>query len=154
VKPGVPARVSRAASPVLRAPAPSSSPLPVATKTCTCGGLGDGHGLAGGEAAAPQHGAALVDADGALVALPAGQRHQPAGGERIVEVELLVAGGDAGRVGQHPHLQEVHRLVRAGVELAVANAGAGAHPLREAGVQHAVVAFAVAVFEPSRRAPR
>ena len=90
-------------------------------------------GRAGGEPTAPQHGIALMDRDRAVVALARGDRHQPAAGECVVDVALLVAGLDAGGVGQHPHLHEVDRLAVARVHLAVADAAPGRHALGEPG---------------------
>ena len=55
---------------------------------------------------------------------------------------LLVAGRDAAPLGQDPDLEEVHRLGRRRVELAVHDAGAGAHPLHVAGADHRAGAHA------------
>ena len=109
--------------------------------------VGDRDRLAGAEAADREHGVALVDRDRALVSLARRDDDEAAAGERVVEVALLVARLDALRVGEHPHLHEVDVGGRAGVHLRVADAAARAHALREAGVDHAVGAGAVAVRE-------
>ena len=101
--------------------------------------------LTGMEAADGEHRVALVDRDRTLVPLARRHHHEAAAGERVVEVSLLVARLDAVRVGEHPHLHEMHVGGRAGVHLRVADARARAHPLGEAGVDHAVGAGAGAV---------
>jgi hypothetical protein len=79
--------------------------------------------------------------------MPGGHRDEPADEQRVVDLELLVAGGDPALVGQDPHLDEVHgvavgiaALQAPGVVLlAVQDPGAGAHPLGQSGVDDAVV---------------
>ncbi len=63
---------------------------------------------------------------------------------------LLVARPDAFGLGQKPDLQQVHRLLFGGVELAVHDAGAGAHPLPLVRADDLAVAHAVAVLQPAR----
>jgi hypothetical protein len=75
-----------------------------------------------------------------------------------------MAGGDAGLVRHHPHLDEVHRIGVRGVGrtgtgrtgtsqppgvvlLAVQDAGACAHPLGQAGVDHAGVALGILMHQ-------
>ena len=77
----------------------------------------------------------LVDVQGAVGAVGRGRRPPLvllAGG---VERLLFVAGRQSGSLGQQPNLVQVDRLGRRRVELAVANAGAGGHPLEFAGPQ-------------------
>ena len=72
VNTSAPESVRRTASPVASSPTSSSDPLPTATKRWTCGASGTVTDFAWLQATAPQHRVALVDVDGALVALAAG----------------------------------------------------------------------------------
>ena len=75
--------------------------------------LGQLHRLAGPQPGGVEGGVAVADADGrgTLVAVhPRGHGHQPAREQLAVDLQLLVAGGDAGLVGHDPHLHEVDRL--------------------------------------------
>src|SRR3954470_6021514 len=120
-------------------------------------GLGQLDGLTGLQPGGVQGGVPVPDADrggAAVLGHAGGHRDEPAGEQRIVDLELLVAGGDPALVGQNPHLDEVHG-VTVGVTalqapgvilLAVQDAGAGAHPLRQAGVDDAVVPGGVLVY--------
>ncbi len=65
---GAPAPVSRTASPSASAPAPSRIAPRRRPRTVDEGRVGHGDRLAGAQPTAPQHGVALVDADGGVVA--------------------------------------------------------------------------------------
>src|SRR3954471_14238803 len=123
-------------------------------------GLGQLDGLAGLQPG----GVPVADADGGgavVLGHAGGHRDEPAGEQRVVNLELLVAGGDPALVGQDPHLDEVHRvavLVTAlqapgVVLLAVQDPGAGAHPLRQARIDDAVVPGAVLVDQGALHDP-
>ena len=60
---------------------------------------------------------------------------------------LLVAGLESVALGQDPDLQEVHLVAFGGIELAVANARAGGHPLHVARFYDRAVAHAVLVLQ-------
>ena len=60
-----------------------------------------------------------------------------------------VAGGETSAVRVNPDLQEMQRLIRGGIELAVSDTLAGAHQLDLAGLELAAVAHAVLVGESS-----
>src|SRR6185437_8154150 len=60
---------------------------------------------------------------------------------------LLIARRQAGALGNEPDLEEMDRLGWRRVELAVDDAGAGAHALHLAGPYHGAVAEAVLVLE-------
>src|SRR5581483_6111266 len=62
---------------------------------------------------------------------------------------LLVARRDSQPVGLYPDLQEVHRLDLRGIELAVPNAAARAHPLHVARTDHRAVAHGILVRQLS-----
>jgi hypothetical protein len=115
--------------------------------------VGHRHRVTGIEAADRQHRVPLVDRDRALVALARGHDDQAATAERVVEIALLVARSDAGGVGQHPHLHEVHVGGRAGVHLRVADPAPRAHALRQPGVDDAIGAGAVTVRELALQHP-
>ena len=78
---------------------------------------------------------------------PGRDRHEAALRQRVVDVELLVARIDPRRVRFDPHLHEMHVGVAAGVHLRVPDPGTGRHPLSEAGVEQAPIAFGVLVLE-------
>jgi hypothetical protein len=67
--------------------------------------------------------------------------------ELVADVELLVTGVDGRGVGEHPHLNEVDVVGLAVVDLGVADAPPGAHPLGQAGVDHATVALRIGVLQ-------
>ena len=92
-------------------------------------------------------GVALMKVDGAGVTTSGCDRDQSTFAQRVVHIELLVAGLDAGRVGHHPHLDEVHGVLGAVVHFGVHDPGPGAHALSEPGVEHAVVAGGVTMGE-------
>ena len=125
--------------------------------------LGQLDALAGLEAGGVQGGVLVLDADGggAVVLVHPGRHgHQPAGEELVVDLELLVARGDVVLVGHDPHLDEVHGvLVNVAGELPgvvllrVEDAAAGAHPLRQPRVDHAVVAGGVLVDQGALEHP-
>src|SRR3954454_22949327 len=127
-------------------------------------GLGQRDGLAGLQPGGVQGRVLVVDADrggAAVLGHAGGDRDQPAGEQGVVDLELLVAGGDAAPVGNDPHLDEVHR-VAVGVAalqapgvvlLAVQDPGAGAHPLGQARVDDAVVPGGVLVHERALHDP-
>src|SRR3954447_23626105 len=126
--------------------------------------LGQLDGLTGLQPGGVQGGVPVADADGGgavVLGHAGGHRDEPAGEQRVVDLELLVAGGDPALVGQNPHLDEVHRvavLVAAlqapgVVLLAVQDPGAGAHPLRQARIDDAVVAGAVLVHQGALHYP-
>src|SRR3954469_6498211 len=127
-------------------------------------GLGQLDGLAGLQPGGVQGRVLVVDADrggAAMLGHAGGDRDQPAGEQGVVDLELLVAGGDAAPVGDDPHLDEVHR-VAVGVAalqapgvvlLAVLDPGAGAHPLGQARVDDAVVARGVLVHQGALHHP-
>src|SRR3954447_324854 len=127
-------------------------------------GLGQLDALTGLQPAGVQRGVPVVDADRGGAAVPGhagGDRHEAAGEQGVVDLELLVAGDDAALVGHDPHLDEVHR-VAVGVAalqapgvvlLAVLDTGAGAHPLSQARVDHAVVARGVLVHQGALHHP-
>ena len=79
---------------------------------------------------------------------------QAAARQLVVGVALLVAGFDPHRVGQHPHLHEMHVGGRARVHLGVADAAPRTHALREARVDDPVPAAAVTVLELALEHPR
>ena len=60
---------------------------------------------------------------------------------------LLITGCGTADVGHDPDLQEVHRLVRAVVELAVGHAAASAHQLHVTGANDRARAQGVLVFQ-------
>src|SRR5215469_2638767 len=64
---------------------------------------------------------------------------------------LLVSGWESLGLGLDPDLQEVHRMGAGRVELAVRDAGAGAHALHVAGADHRAVAHGITVFELTRQ---
>src|SRR3954463_6097053 len=69
-------------------------------------GLGQLDGLAGLQPGGVQGGVPVPDADrggAAVLGHAGGHRDQCAGEERVVDLELLVAGGDPALVGQNPH---------------------------------------------------
>src|SRR4051795_12088643 len=127
-------------------------------------GLGQLDGLAGLQSSGVQGGVPVADADGggaAVLGHAGGDRDQPAGEQGVVDLELLVAGGDAALVGDDPHLDEMHR-VAVGVAalqppgvvlLAVQDPGAGAHPLGQARVDDAVVPGGVLVHQRALHHP-
>ena len=78
-----------------------------------------------------------MDRHRAVAAVGRGDQAQLAALVGVVEVLLLVARRDAALVRLDPDLQEVRRLVRRVVELAVLHAAAGAHALHVAGPDHA-----------------
>src|SRR3954471_11893782 len=127
-------------------------------------GLGQLDGLTGLQPDGVQGRVLVVDADGGgatVLGHAGGDRDQPAGEQGVVDLQLLVAGGDAGLVGQDPHLHEVDRvavLVTAlqapgVVLLAVQDPGAGAHPLRQARIDDPVVPGAVLVDQGALHHP-
>src|SRR3954453_23275935 len=76
-------------------------------------GLGQLDGLTGLQPGGVQRGVSVMDADGrgaAVLGHARGDRNQAAGEQCIVDLELLVAGHDAARVGHDPPLDEVHRI--------------------------------------------
>ncbi len=110
--------------------------------------LGQLDGLVDPEPGGVEGGVAVPDPDGrrpVVLVHSRRHRHQPAPEQLVLDLQLLVAGGDAALVGQDPHLHEVDGLVvvrparqRPGVVLLrVEDAGAGAHPLGQAGVDDA-----------------
>src|SRR3954451_4924678 len=127
-------------------------------------GLWQLDGLAGLQPGGVQGRVLVVDADrggAAMLGHAGGDRDQPAGEQGVVDLELLVAGGDAAPVGDDPHLDEVHR-VAVGVAalqapgvvlLAVQDPGAGAHPLRQARIDDPVVPGAVLVDQGALHDP-
>ena len=130
--------------------------------------LGQLHALAGPQPGHVQRGVPVLDPDGggAVVFRHAGgDGHQAAGEQFVVDLELLVAGIDAALVRHDPHLHEVHRvamrdviLPRASqppgvVLLAVQDAGARAHPLGQARVDHPRVALGVLVHQRALQHP-
>src|SRR3954469_177103 len=127
-------------------------------------GFGQLDGLAGLQPGGVEPGVPVADADGGgavVLGHAGGDRHEAAGEQGVVDLELLVAGGDPALVGQDPHLDEVHR-VAVGVAalqppgvvlLAVLDPGAGAHPLSQAGVDDAVVARGVLVHQGALHHP-
>src|SRR3954465_9594637 len=127
-------------------------------------GLGQLDGLAGLQPGGVQGRVLVVDADrggAAMLGHAGGDRDQPAGEQGVVDLELLVAGGDAAPVGDDPHLDEVHRVAGGGaalqapgvVLLAVQDPGAGAHPLGQARVDDAVVPGGVLVHQRALHHP-
>ena len=103
-------------------------------------------------AARRQHGAAdagvAVDGDGAFRRFRSGDHVQPRYAVRHLRQRLLlIARRNALAVGQQPDLQQMHRIGLAGIELAVADAGAGAHALGFAGADHGAAADAVLVLQ-------
>src|SRR5437660_7580611 len=87
----------------------------------------------------------LVDRQRPVGCVRRGDEPQPSlllgGGKRT----LFVARLQALAVRQKPDLIKVHRLVARGIELAVLDAGAGAHALPFAGAQHLAAAEGVAM---------
>src|SRR4051794_25984005 len=76
-------------------------------------GLGQLDGLTGPQPGGVQGGVPVVDADGggaAVLGHAGGDRDQPTGEQRVVDLQLLVAGSDAGLVGHDPHLYGVDRV--------------------------------------------
>src|SRR3954453_22978952 len=127
-------------------------------------GLGQLDALAGLQPGGVQGRVPVGDADrggSAVLGHAGGDGDQPAGEQGVVDLQLLVARGDPALVGQDPHLDEVHRvavLVTAlqapgVVLLAVQDPGAGAHPLRQARIDDAVVAGAVLVDQGALHYP-
>src|SRR3954452_13228059 len=127
-------------------------------------GFGQLDGLAGLQPGGVEPGVPVADADGGgavVLGHAGGDRHEAAGEQGVVDLELLVAGGDPALVGQDPHLDEVHR-VAVGVAalqapgvvlLAVQDPGAGAHPLGQARVDDAVVPGGVLVHQRALHDP-
>ena len=76
-----------------------------------------------------------------------GDGDEPAPVELGVDVELLVGGIDRLRVGQYPHLHEMHVAVAARVHLRVPDAPPGAHPLGQPRIDEALVSGGVLVLE-------
>src|SRR3954453_10086904 len=128
------------------------------------GGFGQLDGLAGLQPGGVERGVPVADADGGgavVLGHAGGDRHEAAGEQGVVNLQLLVARGDPVLVGHDPHLDEVH-WVAVGVAalqppgvvlLAVQDAGAGAHPLRQARIDDAVVAGAVLVDQGALHYP-
>src|SRR3954470_15010840 len=127
-------------------------------------GIGQLDGLTGLQPGGVQRGVSVMDADGggaAVLGHAGGDRHEAAGEQGVVDLELLVAGDDAALVGHGPHLDEVHRiavLVAAlqppgVVLLAVLDPGAGAHPLGQTRIDDAVVARGVLVHQGALHHP-
>src|SRR3954467_750674 len=127
-------------------------------------GLGQLDGLTGLQPGGVQGRVLVVDADrggAAVLGHAGGDGDQSAGEQGVVDLELLVAGGDAAPVGNDPHLDEVDR-VAVGVAalqapgvvlLAVQDPGAGAHPLGQARVDDAVVPGGVLVHQRALHHP-
>jgi hypothetical protein len=65
----------------------------------------------------------------------------------VGKIRLLVARLDVQAIGNDPDLQQMHHLSRRRVELAVADAAAGAHHLHVARADDRTVTHRVAVFE-------
>src|SRR5687768_11061384 len=63
----------------------------------------------------------------------------------------LIAGLEAAAIGNDPDLEQVDSLVGAGIELAVPDAGPGAHPLDDARFDTGAVAEIILVPEPTRK---
>src|SRR3954470_11615524 len=127
-------------------------------------GLGQLDALTGLQPGGVQGRVPVVDADrggSAVLGHAGGDRDQPAGEQGVVDLKLLVAGGDAAPVRDDPHLDEVHRvavgiaaLQAPGVVLlAVQDPGAGAHPLGQARVDDAVVPGGVLVHQRALHHP-
>src|SRR3954447_8134846 len=126
-------------------------------------GFGQLDGLAGLQPGGVEPGVPVADADGGgavVLGHAGGDRHKAAGEQGVVNLQLLVAQGDTALVGHDPHLHEVHRVavgvaaLQPGVVLlAVQDAGAGAHPLGQAGVDDAVVAGGVLVHQGALHHP-
>src|SRR3954470_21941575 len=127
-------------------------------------GFGQLDGLAGLQPGGVERGVPVADADGGgavVLGHAGGDRHEAAGEQGVVNLELLVAGDDAALVGHDPHLDEVHR-VGVGVAalqppgvvlLAVLDPGAVAHPLGQTRIDDAVVARGVLVHQGALHHP-
>src|SRR5688500_2163047 len=112
-----------------------------------------------------ERGVAVLDPDGrpaVVLGHPGGHGYEPAPQQLVFDLQLLVARGDAALVGHDPHLHEVDGLVvavAAGeppgvVLLRVEDAGAGAHPLGQPGVDDAGVTGGVLMDERALQHPR
>ena len=91
---------------------------------------------------------------------PGGDGHQSAGEQSITDFELFVAGFDVALVGHDPHLHEMDGLVvnltgetPRVVLLRMQDAAAGAHPLRQSGVDDPAVAGGVLVDQRALEHP-
>ncbi len=109
--------------------------------------IGNVHHLAIAEATDPQHGVALTDRDGRIMALARSDRNQSPTCEFSTDVELLVARIDRLGVGNHPHLDEVDVVGRAGVLLRMPDPATGAHALRQPRIDQPLVALGVLVLQ-------
>ena len=116
--------------------------------------IGHLHRLAWVESAGPQHGVALTNSNGGLMAAARGNRNKAFTFELSVDIPLLVCGCNPLGIRQHPHLDEVHVVAVTGVHLGVPDAGSRAHPLREAGINDAAVPSRILVLELSVQPPR
>ena len=121
-------------------------------------------GLAGRQSRDVQRRETITDADGRAIAVgvhAGGHDGETTGQLARIEFDLFVPGIDAGLVGNHPHLDEVHgRLVSIPhavlprvVLLRMQDAGAGTHALGESGIQDATVADGVLMDQRSVEHP-
>src|SRR5439155_24155370 len=89
----------------------------------------------------------LMDADRRAAAARTGEQAKHAALVRIADRPLLVARLVAATVRHDPDLKKMHELALGGIELAVRDARAGAHPLHLAGPDHRARAEAVPVLQ-------
>ena len=132
---------NRTASPSPSSPTPSSVSRPRGTNRCRYGAVGQVDRAARLQPGAVQRGAAVVQGDGRVVPGDAGSDRREATGQHgLVDLVLLIAGGDAGLVRYHPHLHEMHWLRGRLILFRMQDSATCRHALCQARVDHSAIA--------------